>query len=167
MMRAIVRPLAQAPRRALGLRPLSSKAQIIYTETDEAPMLATYSLLPVFQAFAAKKGIDFTTSDISLSGRVIAQFSDKIRESQRIDDELAKLGELAKTPEALIIKLPNISASIPQLNECIAELRSKGYDVPLYPADPTTDEDKEVHARYAKVILTLILILTLNPKPYS
>ncbi|PZT73507.1 MULTISPECIES: NADP-dependent isocitrate dehydrogenase [unclassified Streptomyces] len=124
---------------------------IIYTHTDEAPALATYSFLPVIQAYASKAGINVESRDISLAGRIIAGFPDRLREDQRIDDALAELGELATTPGANIIKLPNISASIPQLKAAIAELQAQGYDLPDYPDDPKSDEDKDVRARYDKV----------------
>src|SRR3954466_7371715 len=107
-------------------------ATIIYTHTDEAPLLATYSLLPIIQAYAAKAGVDVETRDISLAGRIIAQFPERLTAEQRIDDALAELGELAKRPEANIIKLPNVSASMPQLETAIAELQALGYDVPNY-----------------------------------
>ena len=103
--------------------------QIIYTHTDEAPALATYSLLPIFQRFAKPLGVSVVTKDISVSGRIIAQFPEALKEEQRQDDELKILGELAKTPNANIIKLPNISASIPQLKDAIAELQQKGYNI--------------------------------------
>ncbi|MFI8520696.1 NADP-dependent isocitrate dehydrogenase [Streptomyces sp. NPDC085481] len=124
---------------------------IIYTHTDEAPALATYSFLPVIQAYASTAGINVETRDISLAGRIIASFPERLEEGQRIADALAELGELAKTPEANIIKLPNISASIPQLKAAIAELQAQGYALPDYPDDPRTDEDKDVRARYDKV----------------
>ncbi len=126
-------------------------ATIIYTHTDEAPMLATGSLLPIIEAFAAKAGIEVETRDISLSGRIIAAFSDLLPEDQRQPDALAELGELAKTPEANIIKLPNISASIPQLKAAIKELQAEGYELPNYPEDPTTDEERDWRARYDSV----------------
>ena len=126
-------------------------SKIIYTLTDEAPMLATYSFLPVVQAFASSAGVDVETRDISLAGRILAQFPDRLTEEQRVDDALAELGDLAKTPEANIIKLPNISASIPQLTAAIAELRDHGSDLPDYPDDPKTDEERDVRARYDKV----------------
>jgi isocitrate dehydrogenase len=113
----------------MGARAMSSGPTIIYTETDEAPNLATYSFLPVVEKMVALAGIDVAKSDISLSGRVLSQFPDKLKADQVIPDNLATLGDLAKTPEAIIVKLPNISASLPQLNECIDELRSQGYDV--------------------------------------
>ncbi|HEY0643714.1 MAG TPA: NADP-dependent isocitrate dehydrogenase [Nocardioides sp.] len=126
-------------------------AKIIYTHTDEAPLLATYSFLPIIAAYAKTAGVDVETRDISLAGRVIAQFPDRLTEEQRLDDALAELGELATKPEANIIKLPNISASIPQLKATIAELQSQGYDLPAYPENPQTDEEREVRARYDKV----------------
>ncbi len=126
-------------------------SKIIYTHTDEAPLLATYSFLPVIQAYASTAGVAVETRDISLAGRIIASFPDRLTADQRIDDALAELGALAKTPEANIIKLPNISASIPQLKAAIAELQEKGYDLPAYPDDPKTDEEKDVRARYDKV----------------
>ncbi|MDG9706444.1 NADP-dependent isocitrate dehydrogenase [Streptomyces sp. DH37] len=124
---------------------------IIYTQTDEAPALATYSFLPVVRAYAAKAGVAVESRDISLAGRIIAVFPEYLQEEQRIGDALAELGELAKTPEANIIKLPNISASIPQLKAAIAELQEKGYALPDYPDDPKTDEEREIRARYDKV----------------
>ena len=124
---------------------------IIYTRTDEAPLLATYSLKPILDAFAGAAGIDVETRDISLAGRILAQFPDRLTEEQRQDDALAELGELATTPEANIIKLPNISASVPQLKAAVAELQSQGFDIPDYPESPSTDEEREVRARYDKV----------------
>jgi isocitrate dehydrogenase len=126
-------------------------AKIIYTHTDEAPLLATYSFLPIIQAYAAKAGVDVETRDISLGGRILAQFPERLTDEQRIDDALAELGELAKRPEANIIKLPNISASIPQLKAAIKELQDKGYDLPPYPENPQSEEDKDVRARYDRV----------------
>ena len=126
-------------------------AKIIYTQTDEAPLLATYSFLPIIAAYAKTAGVDVETRDISLAGRVIAQFPERLTDEQRLDDALAELGELATKPEANIIKLPNISASIPQLKATIAELQSQGYDLPAYPENPQTDEEREVRARYDKV----------------
>ena len=128
-----------------------SKPTIIYTKTDEAPALATYSFLPIVEAFAKHAGVDVETRDISLAGRVLAAFPEKLTDDQKIGDHLAELGELAKTPEANIIKLPNISASVPQLKACIAELQAKGYALPDYPEDPQTDEEKAIAARYDKV----------------
>ncbi|WP_210443927.1 NADP-dependent isocitrate dehydrogenase, partial [Vibrio crassostreae] len=126
----------------------TEKPTIIYTITDEAPALATYSLLPIIQSFTASSGIDVDTRDISLAGRIIANFPDYLNEEQRIGDALAELGELAKTPEANIIKLPNISASVPQLQATIKELQSKGYALPNYPEEANTDEEKAVKATY-------------------
>ncbi|MFF9053813.1 NADP-dependent isocitrate dehydrogenase [Streptomyces erythrochromogenes] len=124
---------------------------IIYTHTDEAPALATYSFLPVIQAYASTAGVNVETRDISLAGRIIAVFPEYLEESQRIADALAELGELAKTPEANIIKLPNISASIPQLKAAVAELQGQGYALPDYPDDPKTEEERDIRARYDKV----------------
>jgi isocitrate dehydrogenase len=126
--------------------------KIIYTAIDEAPALATYSLLPIVKAFTKAAGIDVETRDISLAGRIIANFPENLTPEQRIPDELTALGELAKTPEANIIKLPNISASIPQLKAAIKELQEKGYKVPDYPEAPANDAEKEIKARYGKVL---------------
>lgn len=126
-------------------------AKIIYTRTDEAPLLATYSLKPVVEAFASTAGIEVETRDISLAGRILAQFPDYLNKDQKVDDALAELGELAKTPEANIIKLPNISASVPQLKAAIAELKAQGFALPEYPDSPATDEEKDVRARYDAV----------------
>ncbi|MET1063130.1 MAG: NADP-dependent isocitrate dehydrogenase [Aeromicrobium sp.] len=126
-------------------------AKIIYTHTDEAPALATYSFLPVIEAYASTAGVEVETRDISLAGRIIALFGDRLTPEQQIPDALAELGALAKTPEANIIKLPNISASVPQLKAAIAELQAQGYALPDYPDDPQSDEDKEVRGRYDKV----------------
>lgn len=124
---------------------------IIYTHTDEAPALATYSFLPVIQAYAGQAGVGVETRDISLAGRIIALFGEFLTEDQRIADALAELGELAKTPAANIIKLPNVSASIPQLKTAITELQAQGYALPDYPDEPKTDEEREIQARYDKV----------------
>jgi len=129
-----------------------SSSTIIYTETDESPALATYSFLPIVQAYSKAAGIDVETRDISLTGRIIATFPDKLSEEQKQSDALAELGELAKTPEANIIKLPNISASIPQLHAAIAELQEKGYDIPSFPEDPQDENEQSIKARYAKVL---------------
>lgn len=129
----------------------TDKSTIIYTETDEAPRLATYSLLPIIQAFTKAAGISVETRDISLAGRIIANFPEYLKEEQRIGDALAELGEMAKTPEANIIKLPNISASIPQLVAAIKELQAQGYALPDYPYEPKSDEEKDVKARYDKI----------------
>jgi len=126
-------------------------SKIIYTHTDEAPLLATYSFLPVIEAYASTAGVAVETRDISLAGRIIASFPERLTAEQRIDDALAELGALAKTPEANIIKLPNISASIPQLKAAVAELQEQGYDLPAYPDDPKTDEERDIRARYDKV----------------
>jgi len=127
-------------------------SKIIYTETDEAPALATYSLLPVVKCYAKKVGVEVEKVDISLSARIIAQFPKYLPDELKMPDTLAELGELCKKPEANIIKLPNISASLPQLNEAITELRTKGYDIPLYVAKPVTEKDKVIFSRYAKVL---------------
>ncbi|MDX2528097.1 NADP-dependent isocitrate dehydrogenase [Streptomyces europaeiscabiei] len=124
---------------------------IIYTHTDEAPALATHSFLPVIKAYASQAGVSVETRDISLAGRIIAVFPEYLEEGQRIPDALSELGELAKTPAANIIKLPNISASIPQLKAAVAELQGQGYALPDYPDDPKTDEEREIRARYDKI----------------
>ena len=126
-------------------------SKIIYTKTDEAPALATYSLLPIIQAYTNAAGVEVETRDISLAGRVIANFPDYLTPEQRINDALAELGELAKTPEANIIKLPNISASVPQLRAVIKELQAKGYALPEYPSEPKNDEEKAIQATYDKI----------------
>ncbi len=127
-------------------------SKIVYTHTDEAPALATYSLLPIIRAFTSAAGITVETKDISLAGRILANFSDVLPADQQYQDALAELGELAKQPEANIIKLPNVSASIPQLKSAIAELQKNGFAVPDFPDEPKTDADKETRARYAKVL---------------
>ncbi len=129
---------------------MANPSRIIYTLTDEAPLLATYSFLPVIAAYAAKAGVAVETRDISLAARILAQFPDRLGD-QAVDDALAELGDLAKTPEANIIKLPNISASIPQLKAAIKELQQQGFDLPAYPDDATSEEDQDVRARYDKV----------------
>ena len=126
-------------------------AKIIYTHTDEAPMLATYSFLPIIEAFASTAGVEVETRDISLAGRIIAVFGDYLTEEQRVSDALAELGALAKTPEANIIKLPNISASVPQLKAAIAELQGHGYALPDYPDNPSSDEETDIRSRYDKI----------------
>lgn len=130
---------------------MSSAPSIIYTKTDEAPALATYSLLPIIQAFTKSSGINVETRDISLAGRIIAVFPEFLTEDQQIGDALSELGELAKTPGANIIKLPNISASIPQLKAAIEELQNGGFNLPPYPDEPCNDEEKDIKARYDKV----------------
>ena len=127
------------------------KSKIIYTKTDEAPFLATHSLLPIIENFTAKAGVKVETKDISLAARILAVFPDFLEEHQRVNDALAELGEMVKTPEANIIKLPNISASVPQLTATIEELQSKGYAIPSYPESPANDEEKSIKARYDKV----------------
>ncbi|HOB04672.1 MAG TPA: NADP-dependent isocitrate dehydrogenase, partial [Propionibacteriaceae bacterium] len=129
-----------------------TEQKIVWTKIDEAPALATYSLLPIVQAFTRAAGVDVVTSDISLASRILSQFPERLTEEQRVDDNLTGLGELATTPEANIIKLPNISASVPQLKAAIKELQGQGYDLPDYPEEPETDEQKEIAARYAKVL---------------
>ncbi|WP_214228688.1 NADP-dependent isocitrate dehydrogenase [Pedobacter sp. B4-66] len=131
---------------------MSNTSKIIYTKTDEAPMLATYSLLPIVQAFTASAGIDVETRDISLAGRILANFPEFLKEDQKVGDALTELGQLATTPEANIIKLPNISASIPQLVGAITELQSQGYAIPNYPDNAQTEEEKAIKAKYAKVL---------------
>src|SRR3984957_15644916 len=126
--------------------------KLTWTKTDEAPALASYALLPILQAYFKETGVEIETADISLAGRIIANFPESLRNDQKIPDELTRLGKLAQTPEANIIKLPNISASIPQLREAIAELRGKGYNIPDYPEEPSTEEDRAVQARYAVVL---------------
>ncbi len=130
----------------------SQKSTIIYTFTDEAPALATYSFLPIIKVFTEAADVAVETSDISLASRIIANFPEQLTEAQRQPDTLSQLGELAKTPDAVIIKLPNISASIPQLTAAIQELQTKGYDIPDYPADPQNESEVAIKARYAKVL---------------
>ncbi|MEG0299754.1 MAG: NADP-dependent isocitrate dehydrogenase, partial [Aurantimicrobium sp.] len=124
---------------------------IVYTHTDEAPALATASFLPIVQAYAKAADVSIETRDISLSGRILAAFPERLKEDQKVSDALKELGQLATKPEANIIKLPNISASIPQLKAAIAELQAAGYDVPDYPEDASTDEEREARARYDKI----------------
>ncbi|MFV0337944.1 MAG: NADP-dependent isocitrate dehydrogenase, partial [Chthoniobacterales bacterium] len=130
---------------------MSDKATIIYTKTDEAPALATHSLLPIVKAFAKHSGTNVETRDISLAGRILAAFSDLLPESQKTADALAELGALTQDPTANIIKLPNITASIPQIQAAIAELQTHGYALPDYPESPKTDTEKDAKARYDKV----------------
>src|SRR5215472_15879114 len=129
-----------------------SNLEIMWTKVDEAPALATYSLLPIVKAFVGAAGVSVTLKDISLAGRIIASFPEKLTPAQRINDELTELGELTLKPEANIMKLPNISASIPQLKAAIKELQRKGYDVPDYPDSDATPADKEIRARYGKML---------------
>ena len=130
---------------------MSQSPPIIYTWTDEAPALATHAFLPVIRAFAGATGVPVETRDISLAGRILAVFPDRLRPEQREPDGLAELGQLVKTPEANVIKLPNISASIPQMKAAIAELQAKGYALPDYPDEPSTDEERGIKATYDKV----------------
>ena len=130
----------------------AKSSQIIYTLTDEAPRLATASLLPIVKAFAAPAGIDVATSDISVAARILGQFSEALTEAQRVPDNLAELGKLTLRPDANIVKLPNISASVAQLKAAIKELQDKGYKIPDYPENPKTDGEKDIRARYNKCI---------------
>ena len=125
---------------------------IAYTKTDEAPALATYSLLPILRAFSASSGIEYELKDISLAARILAHFPDYLAPEQQVTDALAELGKLATQPEANIVKLPNISASIPQLQDAIKELQSKGFSIPDFPSDPQSEEEKIVRNSYAKVL---------------
>src|SRR5580692_11654432 len=126
--------------------------KLTWTKTDEAPALASYALLPVLRAYFTGTGVQIETADISLAGRIVATFPECLRQDQKIPDELTRLGELTKTPEANIVKLPNISASIPQLRDAIAELQGKGYKIPDYPDAPSTEEERAVQARFAVVL---------------
>src|SRR5256885_6376055 len=126
--------------------------EIMWTRVDEAPALSTFSPLPIVQAFVGAAGVKIKLKDISLAGRIIANFPDKLTPTQRINDELTELGELATRPEANIIKLPNISASIPQLKAAIKELQGKGYNVPDYPDNAATDAEKDIRTRYGRVL---------------
>ena len=130
--------------------------EIMWTKVDEAPALATYSLLPIVKAFVGAAGVSVTLKDISLAGRILASVADKLPPAQRINDELAELGELTLKPEANIMKLPNISASIPQLRAAIKELQGKGYGVPDYPDNPTTEAEKDIKSRYDKVFGSVV-----------
>src|SRR5437870_8526621 len=130
--------------------------EIMWTKVDEAPALATFSLLPIVEAFVGAAGVSVKMKDISLAGRIIATFPEKLTPAQRIGDELTELGELATRPEANIMKLPNISASIPQLKTAIKELQGKGYDVPDYPDNATTEAEKDIKSRYAKVFGSVV-----------
>src|SRR5262249_37326132 len=144
-------PPSGSTRRSRADR-LRAMATIIWTRTDEAPALATYSLLPIVRAFSKGTGVTVEARDISLAGRIIANFPDELSEAQRIPDHLGRLGELTGSPDANIIKLPNISASIPQLKEAIKELRAHGFPVPDYPEDPKDDAERAIQARYARVL---------------
>ena len=126
----------------------SKFSNIIYTKTDEAPMLATHSLLPIIRAFGSQCDIEVETRDISLAARILAQFPELLSEDQRVSDDLAELGEMVKKPEANIIKLPNISASVPQIKGAIKELQSQGYPLPDYPEEPENAEEKAIKAKY-------------------
>ena len=130
---------------------MSQSPPIIYTWTDEAPALATHAFLPVVRAFAGATGVPVESRDISLAGRILAVFPDVLDEGQKVSDDLAELGRLVETPEANIIKLPNISASIPQMKACIAELQAKGYRLPEYPDEPASEEERGIQARYDRV----------------
>src|SRR5690348_1827127 len=127
-------------------------AKITWTKIDEAPALATHALLPILRAFFKGTGVEVETADISLAGRILANFPERLRDDQKIPDELTRLGHHAQTPDANIIKLPNISASIPQLRDAIAELRAKGYDIPDYPEDPKTEPERALQARFGVVL---------------
>src|SRR5947207_6582274 len=131
---------------------MAEKSKIYYTLTDEAPMLATFSFLPIVKAFTRSANIEIGVSDISLSGRILANFPEYLKDDQKIPDALAELGDLATKPEANIIKLPNISASVPQLEEAISELQKQGFAVPNYPVEPKTDEEKTINKKYARVL---------------
>src|SRR5580700_6612037 len=126
--------------------------KLTWTKTDEAPALASYALLPVLRAYFTGTGVQIETADISLAGRIVATFPECLRQDQKIPDELTRLGELTKTPEANIVKLPNVSASIPQLRDAIQELQGKGYNIPDYPDSPSTEEERAVQARFAGVL---------------
>ena len=130
---------------------MSVQPDIIYTKVDEAPELASGSFLPIIQSFAKAAGVTVGTKDISLAGRILAQFPDKLKPEQRQPDDLSLLGELVEKPEANVIKLPNISASLPQIKGAIAELQSQGYAIPDYPEDPKNEEEKDIKAKYDKV----------------
>src|SRR5690554_6110505 len=128
------------------------KSTIIYTLTDEAPLLATYSLLPIIETFTKPAGVEIVKSDISVAARVLAEFSEYLTEEQKVSDNLAELGRLTQDPSTNIIKLPNISASVAQLTACVKELQFKGYAIPDYPENPTTEEEKALKARFSKCL---------------
>ena len=138
--------MSESPRGAPGA------GTIIYTFTDEAPALATYSLLPIIEVFAGVAGVDVETRDISLAGRILAAFPERLTDEQRVGDALGELGELALTPGANIIKLPNISASVPQMKAAISELQTLGYDLPDFPDELSTEAERDVRARYGHVM---------------
>ena len=131
---------------------MSTKSKIFYTLTDEAPLLATYSFLPIVQAFTATSNIEIETRDISLAGRILSNFPEFLKEDQKVGDALSELGQLANTPEANIIKLPNVSASVPQLKTAIAELQSHGYAVPNFPDEPANENEVVIKGKYSKVL---------------
>ena len=131
---------------------MTQNSKIVYTLTDEAPLLATYSFLPIVKAFTATAGIEIETEDISVAARILANFPESLTEEQRVKDSLTELGKLATAPEANIIKLPNVSASVPQLKGAIAELQAHGYNVPNYPEDPQNEAETAIKAKYAKVL---------------
>src|SRR5215469_10909348 len=133
-----------------------SDLEIVWTKVDEAPALATFSLLPIVEAFVGTAGVKMKLKDISLTGRIIANFPDKLKPEQKINDDLTELGKLTLRPEANIIKLPNISASIPQLKAAIKELQDKGYNVPDYPDNPASDAEKEIRSRYGKIFGSVV-----------
>src|ERR1700689_233222 len=126
--------------------------KLTWTKTDEAPALASYALLPILQAYFKGTGVEIGTADISLAGRILANFPEGLQQNQKIPDELTRLGELARTPEANIVKLPNISASIPQLRDAIAELQGKGYNIPDYPDAPSTEVERALQTRFGGVL---------------
>src|SRR5271168_4401084 len=135
-----------------GLSVCADKPTIIYTLTDEAPLLATYAFLPIVRAFAEPAGIEIKTSDISVASRILAEFSDFLTDEQRVPDNLAELGQLTQLPDTNIIKLPNISASVPQLVAAVKELQGKGFKLPDYPQNPKTHEEHDIRNRYAKCL---------------
>jgi len=145
--------MPEAPTSTHPFQPIpSANSSLIYTETDEAPALATFSLLPILTKFGALADVTIVPCDISVAGRVLATFPEKLKPEQRVADNLAYLGEVCKTPEANVVKLPNVSASIPQLEECISELRAKGYDVPLYPNEPKDPDEIAIQSRYSTIL---------------
>ena len=131
---------------------MADHSKIFYTLTDEAPMLATHSFLPVVKAFTKTADIEIVPKDISLAGRILSNFPEYLKDDQKVEDALAELGQLATTPEANIIKLPNISASVPQLDEAIAELQKHGFALPNYPSEPKNAEEENIKNKYAKVL---------------